>query len=53
MGFTETIFLLFLALLIFGPKKLPEVARQLGKMINEFKAPRMSSLSDRNRDFAA
>ncbi|HTZ98046.1 MAG TPA: twin-arginine translocase TatA/TatE family subunit [Terriglobales bacterium] len=37
MGFSETIFLFFLALLIFGPKKLPEVARQLGKMMNEFK----------------
>lgn len=37
MGFSETIFLFFLALLIFGPKKLPEVARQVGKMLNEFK----------------
>lgn len=37
MGFSETIFLLFLALLIFGPKKLPEIARQLGKVMNEFK----------------
>lgn len=37
MGFSETIFLFFLALLIFGPKKLPEIARQLGKMMNEFK----------------
>jgi len=37
MGFSETIFLFFLALLIFGPKKLPEIARQLGKALNEFK----------------
>lgn len=37
MGFSETIFLFFLALLIFGPKKLPEIARQLGKMMNEFR----------------
>ena len=28
MGFSETIFLFFLALVIFGPKKLPEIARQ-------------------------
>lgn len=35
MGFSETIFLFFLALLIFGPKKLPEIARQVGKMLNE------------------
>ncbi|MGO9123398.1 MAG: twin-arginine translocase TatA/TatE family subunit [Terriglobales bacterium] len=37
MGFSETIFLFFLALLIFGPKKLPEIARQLGKAMNELR----------------
>jgi sec-independent protein translocase protein TatB len=37
MGFSETIFLFLLALLIFGPKKLPEIARQMGKALNEFK----------------
>ena len=37
MGFSETIFLFFLALLIFGPKKLPEIARQVGKALNEFR----------------
>ena len=26
-----------MALLIFGPKKLPEIARQVGKALNEFK----------------
>jgi sec-independent protein translocase protein TatB len=37
MSFSETIFLFFLALIIFGPKKLPEIARQIGKALNEFK----------------
>jgi len=37
MGFSETLFLFFLALLIFGPKKLPEIARTVGKALNEFK----------------
>ena len=37
MGFSETIFLFFLALLVFGPKRLPEIARQVGKMMNELK----------------
>src|ERR1700736_5599004 len=37
MGFSEAIFLFLLALLIFGPKKLPEIARQGGKALNEFK----------------
>jgi sec-independent protein translocase protein TatB len=37
MTFSETIFLFFLALIIFGPKKLPEIARQIGKALNEFR----------------
>jgi sec-independent protein translocase protein TatB len=37
MSFSETIFLFFLALIIFGPKKLPEIARLVGKYLNEFK----------------
>jgi sec-independent protein translocase protein TatB len=37
MNLSETIFLFFLALIIFGPKKLPEIARQIGKYMNEFK----------------
>jgi sec-independent protein translocase protein TatB len=37
MSFSETIFLFVLALVIFGPKKLPEIARQVGKYLNEFR----------------
>jgi sec-independent protein translocase protein TatB len=37
MSFSETVFLFFLALIIFGPKKLPEIARQVGKILNEFR----------------
>jgi TatA/E family protein of Tat protein translocase len=37
MSFSETIFLFFLALIVFGPKKLPEIARQIGKFMNEFR----------------
>ena len=37
MSFSETIFLFFLALVVFGPKKLPEIARTVGKALNEFK----------------
>ena len=37
MSFSETIFLFVLALVVFGPKKLPEIARQIGKYLNEFK----------------
>lgn len=37
LGFSDTSFLFFLALLLFGPKKLPEIGRQIGKFMNEFK----------------
>jgi sec-independent protein translocase protein TatB len=45
MSFSDTIFLFFLALILFGPKKLPGMARQAGRLLaelrrasNEFKA---------------
>jgi len=37
LGFPEMIFLFLLALLIFGPKKLPEIGRQVGRALSEFK----------------
>lgn len=37
MSFGETIFLFLLALVVFGPKKLPEIGRQIGKLMAEFK----------------
>lgn len=37
LGLTEMIFLFVLGLLLFGPKKLPEIGRQLGKAMGEFK----------------
>jgi sec-independent protein translocase protein TatB len=37
LGFPEMIFLFLLALIIFGPKKLPEIGRQVGRALNEFK----------------
>jgi len=37
MSFADTAVLFVLALLLFGPKKLPGIARQIGKALNEFK----------------
>jgi sec-independent protein translocase protein TatB len=37
MSLPDTIFIFGLALVIFGPKKLPEIGRQLGKLVLEFR----------------
>src|SRR5947199_7775822 len=37
MSFADTVVLFVLALLLFGPKKLPGIARQVGKALAEFK----------------
>jgi sec-independent protein translocase protein TatB len=36
----DIVFILLLALVIFGPKKLPEVARQLAKFMAQFRMMR-------------
>src|ERR1700735_1361922 len=36
-SFQDSAVIFFLALLLFGPKKLPELARQLGKIMAEFR----------------
>jgi len=36
-SFQDSIFLAVLALLLFGPKKLPELARYIGKLMGEFR----------------
>src|SRR5438552_16661228 len=37
LGFPEMIFIFVLALIIFGPKKMPEIGRQIGRALAEFK----------------
>jgi len=45
LGFGETILILAVILLFFGPKRLPEAASSLGKGIREFKRS-MSGITD-------
>lgn len=37
IGFPELLIILAIALLVFGPKKLPEVGRSIGRAIREFR----------------
>lgn len=37
LGFPELLFILALALLIFGPKRLPEIGRTIGRAMGEFR----------------
>lgn len=37
LGVPEMLFIFLLALLIFGPRKLPEIGRQFGRTMAEFK----------------
>jgi sec-independent protein translocase protein TatA len=46
VGFPELIVILAIALIVLGPKKLPEAGRALGKGMREFK----DSISGDHRD---
>jgi sec-independent protein translocase protein TatA len=37
LGFSELLFIMVIALLVFGPKRLPELGKTLGKGLAEFK----------------
>ncbi len=37
IGFTELVLIFLVVLLVFGAKRLPEIAGAMGKAVNEFK----------------
>lgn len=37
LGFGEIFLIFIIALIVFGPRKLPEIGKTLGKALNEFK----------------
>jgi TatA/E family protein of Tat protein translocase len=56
LGFTEMLLIFVVALLVFGPKKLPELGKSLGKGIREFRKATdelKSSWEDQVRDIQA
>jgi sec-independent protein translocase protein TatA len=49
LGFPEILLVLIIVLVIFGPKRLPEMGRSLGKGIREFKSS-VTSAGDDDED---
>ncbi|MBI5298895.1 MAG: twin-arginine translocase TatA/TatE family subunit [Deltaproteobacteria bacterium] len=48
IGWTEILVILALVLLLFGPKRLPDLARSLGQSLKEFKKGTKGLMSDDN-----
>jgi TatA/E family protein of Tat protein translocase len=53
LGWQETMFIFVLALLIFGPKKLPELGKTIGKAMTEFRRASSELKSTWDREMAA
>ncbi len=53
LGWQETVFIFILALLIFGPKKLPELGKTIGKAMTEFRRASSELRSTWDREMAA
>ena len=52
LGMQEMVFIFVLALLIFGPKKLPELGKTLGKAMTEFRRASMELKSTFDREMS-
>ncbi|MEL7568677.1 MAG: twin-arginine translocase TatA/TatE family subunit [Dehalobacterium sp.] len=46
LGFPELVLILVIALIIFGPGKLPSVGASIGRAINEFKSASREIIKD-------
>ena len=53
LGWQETIFIFILALLIFGPRKLPELGKTVAKAMAEFRRASTELKSTWNKEMAA
>lgn len=53
LGWQETVFIFVLALLIFGPKKLPELGKTIGKAMTEFRRASSELKETFNREMSS
>jgi sec-independent protein translocase protein TatA len=53
IGVTEILIIVFVVLLLFGSKKIPELFRSLGKSLNEFKRGQAESDPEKKTDAPA
>jgi sec-independent protein translocase protein TatA len=53
IGMTEILLICFVVLILFGAKRIPEVARALGKASREFKDAKDGIIDEINREPAA
>jgi sec-independent protein translocase protein TatA len=53
LGMPELIVIFIIALIVFGPRKLPELGRSLGRTINEFKKATSELQSSLDREIQA
>ncbi len=53
MGPMELLLILILALIVFGPDKLPEMMRQVGKAVNDFRKATSELTDEFNRTIQA
>jgi Tat protein translocase TatB subunit len=51
LGFSELIVVCVIALIFIGPKQLPEVARMIGRLLNEWKRATSDLKSTLTEDF--
>jgi len=49
-GWSEIVLVLALALILFGPKRLPEIAEAMGKSIRKFKSATKSATDEVKRE---
>jgi sec-independent protein translocase protein TatA len=50
LGLPELILIVVIALIVFGPGKLPSVGASIGRAINEFKKASRDIVNDEKRD---